>query len=296
MTIAMCYVSPEGVVLGADSTASASFDDGLFHYFNHNQKLLQIGEDSTLALLTWGLGGLPSTSYRTLVAVLADDFKKKRPASVQQAAERWSALIWKHYSAEFAAELARIQDLQGKPPFAATGAPPIPDARTEKEETELKSLIGNLYVGFCIAGYCTPDRSPKAFEVSLMPTVLAVPVPTRLGMNAFWGAPNLILRLMNGYDGDLKVGLLGSGKWTGTEAELDAVLAQNALRMPTLPIRDAVDFVYSCIHSTIKALKFSSLNQICGGPIELAVITTDRPFRWVRHKSWDAAITEGDIS
>jgi hypothetical protein len=61
-----------------------------------------------------------------------------------------------------------------------------------------------------------------------------------------------------------------------------------------LPIRDAVDFVHACIYSTIKALKFSNFSQICGGPIEIATITTDRQFRWVRHKPWDAALTEGD--
>ena len=54
-----------------------------------------------------------------------------------------------------------------------------------------------------------------------------------------------------------------------------------------------IDFVHACIASTIKAMKFSNLAQICGGPIEIAVITTDRRFRWVRHKEWDAAISEG---
>jgi len=61
-------------------------------------------------------------------------------------------------------------------------------------------------------------------------------------------------------------------------------------------MRDAIDFVHSCISSTIKTLKFSHLSQTCGGPIEIAVITTDRDFRWVRHKEWDAAIKEGYAS
>jgi hypothetical protein len=33
--------------------------------------------------------------------------------------------------------------------------------------------------------------------------------------------------------------------------------------------------------------------MVCGGPIEIAVISSDRKFRWVRHKEWDAAIAEG---
>jgi hypothetical protein len=103
----------------------------------------------------------------------------------------------------------------------------------------------------------------------------------------------MIQRLMFGCDDMLKNALLQSGKWNGTPANLDALLAQHNLATPHLPIRDAIDFTHACIASTIKAMKFSSLAQICGGPIEIAVITTDRPFRWVRHKKWDAAITEG---
>jgi RND family efflux transporter MFP subunit len=61
------------------------------------------------------------------------------------------------------------------------------------------------------------------------------------------------------------------------------------------PLREVVDFVHTCVHSTIKALKFSHFQQICGGPVELAVISTDRNFRWVRHKEWTAAVIDGGL-
>ncbi len=295
MTIAMCYVSPEGVVLGADSTASHSTADGLFHYFNHNQKLFQIGECSTLGLLTWGLGGFSDVSYRTLIAMLDDDLKKKKPQTVLKVAERWAALVWAEYTKAFGTEMARAVNLGAKIAHNPTNPAPGPHTRTKDEEDEFSRLMG-LFVGFCIAGYVASDRKPFAYQINCMPTATTVPVPTALkGNNAFWGAPNLALRLLNGYDSDLRQGILDSPHWTGTEADLDAVLVTNSLQIPSLPIRDAVDFAHSCIHSTIKALKFSSLNQICGGPIELAVITTDRAFRWVRHKRWDEAILEGDL-
>ena len=35
---------------------------------------------------------------------------------------------------------------------------------------------------------------------------------------------------------------------------------------------------------------FSRLDPVCGGPIEVAVITTARRFRWVCHKELDAAL------
>ena len=70
MTIAICYVSPEGIVLGADSTSSAVVSPGGFHYFNFNQKLFEVGEDSTVGVLTWGLGGLGEMSHRRMLADL----------------------------------------------------------------------------------------------------------------------------------------------------------------------------------------------------------------------------------
>ena len=37
-------------------------------------------------------------------------------------------------------------------------------------------------------------------------------------------------------------------------------------------------------------MKFSHYLPVCGGPIEIAVISTDRNFRWVRHKRFDDAL------
>lgn len=108
MTIAMCYLSPEGVVLGADSTASFSVAGGGYHYLNHAQKLFEVGENGTIAMLTWGLSGLGSTSYRTLIARLADDFAQASPASIEEAATRWIELFWPAFSqGELAPHVAR---------------------------------------------------------------------------------------------------------------------------------------------------------------------------------------------
>ena len=183
--------------------------------------------------------------------------------------------------------------LRGKKPFDPNAAA-SPDMRTKDEEGQLQQLRSGLVAGFCVAGYVLPDRAPTAFEIVFDP-MQGKPTPIQLPMHSyrFWGAPNMIRRLMFGWDDPLKAAILNSGKWTGTEPELVAILDKQKLAFMILPIRDAVDFVHACIYSTIKALKFSNLFQICGGPIEIAVIRTDRKFEWVRHKAWDAAIVEG---
>lgn len=296
MTIAMCVIVPEGIVLGADSTASRSPEQGDFHYFNNNQKLFEIGEESSLGLLTWGLGGLGEVSYRTLVANLADDLATNPVASVEDVATRWSNLVWTQYNRIFANEIKKARKLELKGEHKPTAAPDK-SMRTETEEKDFQLLQRNLFAGFCIAGYVKPGRDPMAYEIRLHPSFHTPATPIRIVRPGFWGAPNFILRLLNGFDHEVRGSLLSSKHWKGSESELDMILTKTALGVPALlPIRDAIDFVYFCIHATIKALKFSSLNQICGGPIELAVITTDRKFRWVRHKPWDAAIEEGGIS
>ena len=59
-----------------------------------------------------------------------------------------------------------------------------------------------------------------------------------------------------------------------------------------LPIREAIDFLYTYIHITIKAEKFKFGAPTCGGPIEVGFISTDRTFRWVKHKPFYSAIEE----
>ncbi|MCX5674836.1 MAG: hypothetical protein NTX87_07495, partial [Planctomycetota bacterium] len=107
----------------------------------------------------------------------------------------------------------------------------------------------------------------------------------------FWGCPNLIDRLLRGMDYPMFSRILESGKWQGTADDLFEVLEEGALGQPyDLPLREAIDWVYASIYTTIKAMKFSHLAPVCGGPIEIAVISSDRPFRWVRHKRLGQAI------
>ncbi len=296
MTIAACYLSPEGVVLGADSTSTYNTPSGP-HYFNHGQKIFEVGEPNTgtLGIATWGLGGLVVSSHRFLIAALADGLKSKKPKSVLDVAERWSAHFWKAYTTALAADIQACKDLNAKSPYIAVAQVPAPNARTKDEEAKFRTLRDGLGVGFCIGGYVLPDRTPAAYQIAFDPLADGPkPAAIPMGTQRFWGAPNIIARLLHGCDENLRKGLLSSGKWNGTEADLDEILKKQRLSHPPAPMRDAVDFTYTCILSTIKALKFSEYAQTCGGPIEIAVITVDRPFRWVRHKTWDAAITEGD--
>jgi hypothetical protein len=284
MTIAACYVSREGVVLGADSTSTFDFTQN--HYLNYSQKLFEIGENSTFGVVSWGLGRIRDISYRTFTAHLADDIAHNPPASVQDVAQRWTALLWPEYSTHFAPQMQRAVQLQ---------TIDVTAGRSQAEDEEYQELE-EWFTGFCVGGYCPADRVPDAYEISLdvrqsQPTMRQV----RRYLPTFWGAPSIIERLMYAADWRLISDILQSGKWAGNAQDLVTLMAKYALHTPELPVREAIDFVHTSIYSTIKALKFSRYEQTCGGPIEIAVITSDRRFRWVRHKRMDEAIREQEI-
>ena len=120
MTIAACYVSSEGIVLGADSTSTVFVAGptpnilGTTRHLNYAQKLFEIGEDSTLGLTIWGMGAINGISHRTMIAKFADDLKTKTLQSVEQAAQKFSESFWSEYSSKLSQRMTRVKELQGK--------------------------------------------------------------------------------------------------------------------------------------------------------------------------------------
>lgn len=284
MTIAACYVSQEGVVLGADSTTTMYVPGpmrGRFHHFDYGQKIYEVGRDGTLAISMWGLGSMPGVSYRTLIARFADQLETSPPKDTEDAARRWSDLFDRAYREAWAGEIEDIRKLGD-----ATLSP--------DEVARLQNLRETLSGGFCIGGCCPPERTPCAFEIHYQPD-WASPRMDRLQTDRpyFWGFQNPMERLMLGMDSPMMEAILASAHWTGGREELLRIVSRHTLGRPRdLPIREAIDWVHAAIYSTIKTMKFSHLAPACGGPIEVAVITTDRPFRWVFHKSMGEAVAK----
>lgn len=286
MTIAACYLSTEAVVFGSDSTSTFPSVFGIPRHYDHGQKILEIGHGSTLGLVMWGLGGLVGLSHRTLVAQFAEHNFSQPTVTIQDVANRFANFFWQEYTTRQAPQIQRLQQLVASQDL------------TEAEQNERNGLLANLPGGFCLGGTLLHDRSPAAIEVTYHPLQPA-PILRQLpfGETGFWGVPNIIRRMLLGIDPDLYSAILTSGRWTGTPGDLSSLVHQGRLILPgILPLRDAIDWVHSSVYSTIKAMKFSQLAPICGGPVEIAVITTDRPFRWVCHKRLDAAIVHGSAA
>lgn len=290
MTIAACFLSSEGVVLGADSTSTVVVrdpSDSAFtdHHYNYSQKIFEFGEDSSLGITMWGLGSLGILSYRTLIAEVADE-SRIACNSVEEVATLWKNRFWSEYTVYLGTIISRARELDQKG-----------SSRNDDENNEYDYYKENFSGGFCIGGWWRDSRRPSAYTIEYEPFIDPKMEPMTLSDCNFWGCPNIIHRLIYGIDLEILVDILRNEKWTGSDEDLFNIVRERRLSRPMdLPIREAIDFVYSCIYATIKAFKFSHFKPICGGPIEIAVITTDRKFRWICHKGHDEALLEGQFA
>src|SRR5258708_22684178 len=199
MTIACCFVVPEGIVLGTDSTITTEID-GKPHYLNHNQKVFEVGEDSQFGMITWGLTSFGDTSYRSLIARLADQFEKSPPPSVLDAANIWSDLVWRAYQTSFASQIARFRELENEISSSEEPHTKAEKRADEAGKNELKYIYNAYKVGFCLAGYVKRDRFPRAYEIELNPRLRSQPPAYNIDRLKHFGKNDVVSRIIGVFD------------------------------------------------------------------------------------------------
>lgn len=252
------------MVFGADSTSTYTLPGTppSYKFYNTAQKVFQIGEEgrARFGLCIWGDGMLGAFTHRAVVAWLAE-----------KATDRTTV-------EEITQDLVAIMN---------------------KPEAQVGRSVGG--VGYAIGGIDGVSKKPSCNRVVAMAGGMPQVIPVPMDSAVFVGAPRFFLRAHNGFDPDLPslltkhlgpllpsvpdnfVGLVDHAvKAAG--AELPQYVLQG------IPLREAIDFVNMYLHLTVKAHKFMAGPPICGGAIELGFVTVDRPFRWVRHKSFDSGI------
>jgi hypothetical protein len=155
-----------------------------------------------------------------------------------------------------------------------------------------------------LGGWDPDTHLPECYHIYFDDTKEPSVRPFSIGEASFFGCPEFFSRVFHGFDNKLPAFLLNELKNRSVQAkegDLDVVFNEaftaavaplRAAGFRDLPIREAIDCIYTYLHITIKAFKFRYGPPICGGPIEIAFISTDRTFRWVLHKDFDRAIRE----
>jgi hypothetical protein len=275
MTIAGAFVTSEGVVLGADSKTTFSLPNGDLQLLDHAQKVYQIGENSRFGLCTYGNGLLGSMSHRTVAARIADQVDP-RNTTLNDVVQALTGILTT---------------------WAASEVPAT-----------------NKLVGYFVGGIDLPARTPCCSNVvcefganaSATPPFRIVRRDLAIGESLFGGAPHYMQRLFLGFDPGYPNELRDTLKSTVSNLPADfdqkfAAAHDNAKQKfvslgmtAQLPLREAIDFVHTILQVTVKAFKFRMGVPLCGGPIEIGYISTDRPFRWAKHKPFDSAIRDNE--
>jgi hypothetical protein len=266
VTIAAAFLTGEGIVLGADSTTTVvAAGQGVAQLFNNAQKVFEVGIPGAarFALATWGNGVLGNLTHRQSAATLAG-------------------------------KIGADTTLDGAVAFLV-------------EIAEQAGALASPLVGYFLGGTDPGSCVPRCFKI-IFADGKAIKTELQHGQVIFEGMPDFFTRMFYGFDPKLPGALINAllpkvaGKLPDAEATQMCVEAVNEAlaTIPRgfaahLPLRDAIDFVHTYLHLTIKAFKFRMGPPVCGGAIEIGFVSADRPFRWVCHKKFDSAIyqTEG---
>jgi hypothetical protein len=270
VTIAAAYLVSDGVVFGADSATTVSVKTpdgraGVLQVLNHTQKIFEVGENSRFGVCTWGAGSVGSVSHRTIIARLAEEINEE--TTVEVAARKLGDIV-----------------------------------------EPLAKGIPHFFVGYYLGGWHPKTHDPACFQIQIGNDGKRVE-PLGMGVCSFSGNPLIFTRVFRGFDARLPDLLLGELKGLFPEGEartnFDAIF-KRAFEKATeplvaaghkdLPIREALDFVYTYLHITIKTTKFMFGAPDCGGSIEIGFVSTDRRFRWGSHKGFASAILEQGYS
>lgn len=283
MTIAISGNFTEGVVLGADSAASYTktlscskptrcapcthTTPVVSQVYNGAQKIYHLGTDelnSPFAVMIYGAASFSNIPWRNVCA----RFSYKYPLiAFKTAQDAVNAFM------EFLKEVT-------------------PDAKDRPRAG----------VFFCGAG--PEDLFVQSFRIDVLELKVEI---VNVGMVAWGGMPSVVQRevlgisaetidAFNGVFGNLTVDRTASdGK---KEAVKIADIAHDIVRQTSpkvdldrdMPLRDGIDYVHFLVYSTVKHYKFAHLAAVCGGEVELAVITKDRGFRRVKRKSLDSEL------
>ena len=269
MTIAAAYLTSEGVVLGADSTTTISSGGGVVQLLNHAQKVYEIGEGTSFGFCTFGAGRVGTLSHRTIGAILGDWLvEQTKPVTTSDVSKRLVGIV----------------------------------AAQPKINTPLGYFVGGI----------DPGRTPACVELTFehdskkKPPTKASMTLFKVGETRYRGAPDYFTRIFHGFAQGLPQAICDALRQSLSKQKqlppnfeatfksaFDSVRGQFAsLGATDLPLREAIDYVHTYLAATIKALKFRFGPPICGGPVEIAYISTDRSFRWACHKSFESAMSE----
>lgn len=266
MTIVVAVKVNDGLVLAADSTVTVhggpvGHPPGVLKTYECGRKLCHI-KDYPIGTLNWGISLLGSRTIESLIS----EYEFGLPGVVDEAA--------REFQVRDIADKLRIFLLNR---YEAQYGPLTPGKQPS--------------LGVLVNGYSAGKYFPEQYLFEL-PTVPDIQVrrPNKengepdLGVDWF-GLTDAITRLIKGADQRL-VHVLAS-RLQIPEEESWRFLSQfeYPIAFEGMPLQDAIDLAVYLVEMTIGRYRFAVGAPLCGGEVDVAVITP-RGFTWVYRKNW----------
>jgi hypothetical protein len=283
MTICVAVKVAEGLVIAADSavvlegvmqTPQGPVQTILQNY-EYANKVTHF-RDYPIGILSWGLGSISARSIQSLIMEFEYTYPMKgkdRKYAVKRVAEDFLEFISKRYEAAYP-----IPAAGGANPV---GTPPAPIPQPERPT-----------LGFFIGGYSHREffGEEYIYEFPNSTGWREVRPNTPDGNPSFganwYGMTDALTRLILGFDAAALSELINRGanqaivqKW------VDDHVSHLPLVFDGMPLQDAIDFAEYAIQVVIGRFRFGLGPPLCGGDVDIAVITPDT-FRWAKRKQW----------
>lgn len=269
MTICISVRIPEGLVLAADSAASLEGtintpqgpQTGILQTFNYASKVAQI-KDYPIGVMSWGIASLGNRSIQGLIMEFEYDYPKmeaNKDYTVKKIADDLLKFLREKYIATYPAN---------------------------NKQPRLGIFIGG-YSHYSKGNFFS-EQFIFDFPKSTDWKVVRPNQPDGgQSFGADWfGQIDMLTRLILGYDRRGLDELIKRGvdktivqKWT------DDHISQLPLAFDGMPLQDAVDFAHYAVQLTIGAFRFALGPPLCGGDVDIAVITP-AAFHWAKRKQW----------
>jgi len=269
MSLGICIKAPEGIVLAADSRVTLFTpipNQSLYvpATYDNATKLLHLPSQTHIGMVTYGLGVIGETDFRTPYSLLPDlekELVKTLKLSSHGRAPRMSVIDFAKATSKF-----------------------FMDLWTSKMP---KVYIGDA-VRFYVAGYDQGEQYGKVFWFAIP----FQPNPTEYYPNSFGitfdGQREYVDRILRGYDDNLIPQVKEVLQLTDDQSsKLTSDLAPRTyvqLPIQFLPLQDCVDLAIFLIKTTISMQRFVPLIRGVGGDIDVATIVGTEGFKFLQQK------------
>lgn len=315
MSLAINTTTPEGMVLAADSRQSYRNKKGMARIGSDNaSKLFQLNKKVGVAVA--GIAFLPENGIPKNISKYIEEYKHENDIekmTVKEIAKGLHSLFDEKYN--WKEQIKKVPD-QIKADLQRQGCEILKiEMKKYAVKFQFRDSKGNLRSGVggvdkisvLIAGYDL-DGSHKAYICNIPGKIEKKRDNAEKGkeFGASWiGQTDVVSRIVLGFDGrigNIKFINEAAKQYGREEISKQIRNLEYVIQWGTMTLQDAIDFCRLMIQTTSAIQRYSDGIAAdpgdmpgVGGPIDIAVITPDKGFVWVKKKKLKVGKTELDL-